>query len=134
MSNSQPPPSAPPVAHTTERSPSRTSTKSARSVPSTKSAHTAHSHTPHETLTKTALTADPEKEGKREASGKMRKTGPSGAYVELPRWRFWAVMVSLMISIFLFALDQLIIATAIPKITSEFNALSQLSWLANGFL
>lgn len=66
--------------------------------------------------------------------GGRRKTGPSGAYLELPRWRFWSVLVSLMISIFLFALDQLIIATAIPKITSEFNALSQLTWLANGFL
>ncbi|TXT04875.1 hypothetical protein VHUM_03958 [Vanrija humicola] len=36
-------------------------------------------------------------------------------------------------SIFLFALDQLIIATAIPKITAEFNSLTQLSWLASGF-
>lgn len=30
--------------------------------------------------------------------------------------------------------DQLIIATAIPKITVEFNSLTELSWLASGFL
>ncbi|GMK56868.1 hypothetical protein CspeluHIS016_0307080 [Cutaneotrichosporon spelunceum] len=64
---------------------------------------------------------------------KTRKKGPSGAYVELSKLRFWGVLVSLLISIFLFALDQLIVATAIPKITEEFNALSQLTWLANGF-
>lgn len=29
--------------------------------------------------------------------------------------------------------DQLIIATALPKITVEFGALTQLPWLANGF-
>ncbi|OCF40914.1 aflatoxin efflux pump AFLT [Kwoniella heveanensis CBS 569] len=55
------------------------------------------------------------------------------APIEVPRWRFWAIFLSLMISIFLFALDQLIVATAIPKITSEFNSLTKLSWLASGF-
>lgn len=56
-----------------------------------------------------------------------------------------------MVAIFLFALgmyliiewhwcmltittDQLIIATAIPKITEEFNSLTELSWLVNGFV
>ncbi|KAF8329701.1 major facilitator superfamily domain-containing protein [Cantharellus anzutake] len=38
-----------------------------------------------------------------------------------------------MLSVFLFALDQLIIATAIPKITNQFHSLTQISWLANGF-
>ncbi|ODN80391.1 hypothetical protein L202_02642 [Cryptococcus amylolentus CBS 6039] len=61
--------------------------------------------------------------------------GHSGTHapLDLPKWRFWAVFLSLMISIFLFALDQLIVATAIPKITSEFDSLSQLTWLASGF-
>jgi hypothetical protein len=31
-------------------------------------------------------------------------------------------------------LDQLILATAIPKITEAFNSLTELSWLASGFL
>lgn len=51
----------------------------------------------------------------------------------MSRWRFWAIFGSILVSIFLFALDQLIIATAIPAIASEFRALDQLSWLAAGF-
>ncbi|WVQ83765.1 hypothetical protein IAT38_005909 [Cryptococcus sp. DSM 104549] len=61
--------------------------------------------------------------------------GHSGAQDirEISKFRFWAVIVGLMVSFFLFALDQLIVATAIPKITEEFNSLTQLSWLASGF-
>lgn len=86
--------------------------------------------------------------------GKTPPKGHSGftAPLEIPKWRFMAIFASLMISIFLFALgrcgpniflldkfvdinaDQLIVATAIPKITAEFNSLTQLSWLTSGFL
>ncbi|KAL1405301.1 hypothetical protein Q8F55_008928 [Vanrija albida] len=52
---------------------------------------------------------------------------------DLPPWRFWAIFSGILMSIFLFALDQLIVATAIPAITAEFNSLTQLSWLASGF-
>ncbi|WWD21836.1 hypothetical protein CI109_106324 [Kwoniella shandongensis] len=55
------------------------------------------------------------------------------APLELSRFRFWAIFISLMASVFLYSLDQLIVATAIPKITEQFNSLSQLSWIANGF-
>lgn len=47
--------------------------------------------------------------------------------------RFVLIFLSLMLCVFLFALDQLIVATAIPKITDEFNSLTQVSWIANGF-
>jgi hypothetical protein len=57
-----------------------------------------------------------------------------GANVVLSPFRFWGTMCSICIAVFLFALDQLIIATAIPHITAEFNALTQLPWLASGFL
>lgn len=61
--------------------------------------------------------------------------GASGmtAPIEVSRPRFWAIFIALMLTIFLFALDQLILATAIPKITDEFHALSQIAWLTNGF-
>ncbi|WVQ84184.1 hypothetical protein IAT38_006334 [Cryptococcus sp. DSM 104549] len=61
--------------------------------------------------------------------------GHSGV-VDIPniaRWRFFAIFGSLMLSVFLFALDQLIVAIAIAKITSEFDSLTQLPWLASGF-
>ncbi|WVQ71499.1 hypothetical protein IAR50_001037 [Cryptococcus sp. DSM 104548] len=53
--------------------------------------------------------------------------------IVLSLWRFWAVFGSLCIVVFLFALDQLIVATALPKITEQFNALSQMSWIASGY-
>ncbi|BEJ13591.1 hypothetical protein CspHIS471_0307650 [Cutaneotrichosporon sp. HIS471] len=86
---------------------------------------------PHSITTTPDADADPE--AHLNGHKTPRKKGPSGAYVELSKARFWGVIISLMISIFLFALDQLIVATAIPKITIEFNALSELTWLANGF-
>jgi hypothetical protein len=52
--------------------------------------------------------------------------------IPLTRLRFWLLFVSICVCVFLFALDQLILATAIPKITNEFGALDQLPWLANG--
>jgi MFS family permease len=36
-------------------------------------------------------------------------------------------------SSFLYALDQLILATATPKIVTQFNALNEVAWLTNGF-
>ncbi len=43
-------------------------------------------------------------------------------------------MVSVMASLFLVALDQTIIATALGKIVEEFNAFSSLSWIVTAYL
>ncbi|KAF8304794.1 MFS general substrate transporter [Clavulina sp. PMI_390] len=52
---------------------------------------------------------------------------------QVSKLRFIFIFLSLMLCIFLFALDQLIVATAIPKITNQFHSLTQISWLADGF-
>ncbi|KAJ9105414.1 hypothetical protein QFC21_001785 [Naganishia friedmannii] len=70
--------------------------------------------------TKAAQTENPSQQGEQVA-------------IPLSRLRFALVFVCICICVFLFALDQLILATAIPKITNEFGALDQLPWLANGF-
>ena len=44
------------------------------------------------------------------------------------------IMVSVMASLFLVALDQTIIATALGKIVEEFNAFSALSWIVTAYL
>lgn len=44
------------------------------------------------------------------------------------------IMVSVMASLFLVALDQTIIATALGKIVSDFNAFSSLSWVVTAYL
>lgn len=60
------------------------------------------------------------------------KPAEDAVAIPLSRIRFWLVFICLCVCVFLFALDQLILATAIPKITDEFGALDQLPWLANG--
>lgn len=44
------------------------------------------------------------------------------------------IMISVMASLFLVALDQTIIATALGKITEEFNAFNSLSWIVTAYL
>jgi MFS family permease len=44
------------------------------------------------------------------------------------------IMVSVMASLFLVALDQTIISTALGKIVEEFNAFSSLSWIVSAYL
>lgn len=44
------------------------------------------------------------------------------------------IMVSVMASLFLVALDQTIIATALGKIVEEFNSFSSLSWIVTAYL
>ena len=44
------------------------------------------------------------------------------------------VMLAVMSGLFLAALDQTIVSTALPKILTEFNALSELSWVVTAYL
>lgn len=44
------------------------------------------------------------------------------------------VMLAVMSALFLFALDQLIIATALGKIVEDFNSFSSLSWIVTAYL
>ena len=43
------------------------------------------------------------------------------------------IVVALVLSIFLVALDQTIVATAIPRITDEFHSLDQVGWYGSAF-
>ncbi|KAI6764213.1 hypothetical protein HG530_008002 [Fusarium avenaceum] len=45
-----------------------------------------------------------------------------------------AIILSNMVAMFLVALDRTIIATAIPRITDDFNALGDISWYASAYL
>ncbi|OCF73954.1 major facilitator superfamily transporter [Kwoniella mangroviensis CBS 8886] len=47
--------------------------------------------------------------------------------------RLYLVFLSLMLSVFMFALDQSIVSTAIPQIVSEFQAFDQVSWIITGY-
>jgi EmrB/QacA subfamily drug resistance transporter len=44
-----------------------------------------------------------------------------------------AVFTGMLLSVLLIALDQTIVATAIPRIASQFDALTQVTWIASGY-
>ncbi|KAK4494425.1 hypothetical protein PRZ48_014723 [Zasmidium cellare] len=48
--------------------------------------------------------------------------------------RIWFLLIALLISMFLVALDRTIISTAIPKITNEFNSLDDVGWYGSAYL
>ncbi|KAG8897414.1 hypothetical protein FRC01_011350, partial [Tulasnella sp. 417] len=48
-------------------------------------------------------------------------------------WKLILIFIGMLLSIFLVALDQTIVATAIPRIASEFNALEQVTWIASAY-
>ncbi|KAL8801281.1 MAG: hypothetical protein Q9223_007271 [Gallowayella weberi] len=54
--------------------------------------------------------------------------------IAYPRgFRLAGILIALVISIFLVALDQTIVATAIPRITEQFRSLGQVSWYGSAF-
>ena len=48
--------------------------------------------------------------------------------------RLRLIMAALMLAMFLAALDQTIVSTALPRITSELNGLNQLAWVVTAYL
>ncbi|KAJ5430822.1 Major facilitator superfamily domain general substrate transporter [Penicillium cf. griseofulvum] len=48
--------------------------------------------------------------------------------------RLLAIIISILFAMFLVALDRTIIATAVPRIATQFNALDDISWYASAYL
>ncbi|EMC93670.1 hypothetical protein BAUCODRAFT_75853 [Baudoinia panamericana UAMH 10762] len=59
---------------------------------------------------------------------------PSEPTTKLSTVEFILLVISLCFAIFCQALDNTIIATAIPRITDEFNSLDDVGWYASGYL
>nr|KAJ3418714.1 hypothetical protein HK105_007946 [Polyrhizophydium stewartii] len=59
---------------------------------------------------------------------------PDYVRVKLSRLGFVSVFIGLVLSIFLFAIDQTIVSTAIPAIAKEFQSLDKISWIGTAFL
>ncbi|KKA27562.1 hypothetical protein TD95_002406 [Thielaviopsis punctulata] len=58
----------------------------------------------------------------------------SDVYFQPKSLRFWLVMVSNFVAIFLVALDRTILATAIPKITDDFHTLNDIGWYGSAYM
>ncbi|KAM5348348.1 hypothetical protein ACJ41O_008172 [Fusarium nematophilum] len=48
--------------------------------------------------------------------------------------KFWLVIVSIFVAMFLVALDRTIIATAIPQITNDFDSLGDIGWYGSAYM
>ncbi|GJJ11579.1 hypothetical protein Clacol_005814 [Clathrus columnatus] len=59
--------------------------------------------------------------------------GKLGELGYLDGWPLFVVMAGLLLCLFLPALDQLILTTAIPHIVSQFNSLDEISWIPNAY-
>lgn len=60
--------------------------------------------------------------------------GPPGSQYAPKTLKFWLVMVSNFLSLFIVALDRTILTTAIPRITDDFNSLGDIGWYASAYM
>ncbi|CAM1511273.1 Fc.00g087860.m01.CDS01 [Cosmosporella sp. VM-42] len=49
-------------------------------------------------------------------------------------FKFWSIILSAIISMFLVALDRTILSTAIPAITNDFNSLGDIGWYGSSYM
>src|SRR5207344_1743539 len=59
---------------------------------------------------------------------------PSDAYPSLPRRRLYATMAGLLITLFLAALDQTIVGTALPRAIADLHGFEHYAWVATAYL
>lgn len=59
---------------------------------------------------------------------------PADAHYAPRTLGFWMILISLYLSFFLVALDRMIIATAIPAITNEFNSINDIGWYGSAYM
>ncbi|KAE8385299.1 major facilitator superfamily domain-containing protein [Aspergillus alliaceus] len=59
---------------------------------------------------------------------------PPDTYQAQSATKIWLLLISLMITMFLVALDRTIISTAIPRITNEFHSLDDVGWYGSSYL
>lgn len=71
----------------------------------------------------------------RNQMGKITTEDIAAERINYPRGiKLYAIIASLMAAVFLVALDQTIISTAIPKITDEFNSITDIGWYGSAYL
>ncbi|WVR06017.1 hypothetical protein IAU60_003045 [Kwoniella sp. DSM 27419] len=71
--------------------------------------------------------------GKEEADSTDKPVTPPDESGLLTGARLYLVFLSLMLCVFMFALDQSIVSTAIPVIVSDFQSFDQVAWIITGY-
>ncbi|KAF7717919.1 MFS-type toxin efflux pump [Penicillium ucsense] len=82
------------------------------------------------------LTQDPVvKDDEKSSSDSDAENKDEGPEPEYPTaWKLGLISIALCLCVFCVALDNTIIATAIPKITDEFNSLNDVGWYGSAYL
>lgn len=76
----------------------------------------------------------PDKESIHEPRDSTEQT-PKDEEIEYPKaMKLALIMIALCLSVFLMALDNTIISTAIPKITDQFHSINDIGWYASSYL
>ena len=105
---------------------SRESSTSGRTLPVEEKLPSSNREKPTQDV---VSTVDIEKNN--EATTNETSTGDTNEYPGTVSLIF--IVIALILSIFLFALDMTIVATAIPRITDEFKSLDQVGWYGSAF-
>jgi hypothetical protein len=61
-------------------------------------------------------------------SGAARNEGTTAAPEYPKAWKLFVIVAALCLAVFLVALDQTIVAVAVPKITDHFHSLDDVGW------
>lgn len=69
-----------------------------------------------------------ESECEKEISIEVKRSESGHVVVPMGKMKLGFIILALCLAVFLVALDQTIIATAVPKITSEFKAMDDVGW------
>lgn len=79
-------------------------------------------------------------DGKTIASAPAQTTGPARLpdhdvepQVQPNSFKFWSVIISIFLALFVVALDRTIIGTATPQITQEFHSLGDIGWYGSSY-
>ncbi|KAK6083264.1 major facilitator superfamily transporter [Seiridium cupressi] len=94
-----------------------------------KTAPSSESTTAHPSTSDSQQAFHPEQEKEASIRNPPASPGDESSEDEYPRGlRLFLLVGSVMLTVFLIALDQTIVGTAIPKITDEFHGIEQVSW------
>lgn len=81
------------------------------------------------------VTVAPESHEDGDAADEKDPNSPRDEDVVYPKGlKLAVILIALCCAVFLVALDQTIISTAIPKITDEFNSITDIGWYGSSYL
>ena len=92
-----------------------------------------HIHEEPKDTTTSSITADEISNGVEKAENELAKPEAEVASDYPTGLKLVTLIIALCLAVFLVALDQTIIATAIPKITDRFNSISDIGWYGSAY-